>query len=86
MRSVYDLKTKSEVIMFLLEFRRSLGESINMINHVILYLQYEFFTCRNKKKLNTETQRHGEKNEGGRMMDEKEETSITVSSFITHTF
>jgi len=39
MRSVYDLKTKSEMIMFLLEFRRSLGESINMINHVILYLQ-----------------------------------------------
>jgi len=31
--------------------------------------------------------KHGDtekKDEGGRMMDEKEETSITVSSFITH--
>jgi hypothetical protein len=33
-----------------------------------------------KKKLNTETQRHGKKDEGGRMMDEKEKTSITVST------
>jgi hypothetical protein len=33
-----------------------------------------------------ETQRHGEKNEGGRMMDEKEETGITISSFILSMF
>jgi hypothetical protein len=33
--------------------------------------------------------KHGDtekKDEGGRMMDEKEETSITVSSFILHEF
>ncbi|MDQ1317500.1 MAG: hypothetical protein QG588_1152, partial [Candidatus Poribacteria bacterium] len=28
--------------------------------------------------------RHGEKDEGGRMTDEKEEVNITISSFITH--
>jgi len=44
---------------------------------------HEFFTYRNRKNLNTETQRHGEKDEGGRMMDEKEET---VLRFILHTF
>jgi hypothetical protein len=35
-----------------------------------------------KKHGDTEARR--KKDEGGRMMDEKEETSITVSSFITH--
>jgi hypothetical protein len=33
--------------------------------------------------------KHGDtekKDEGGRMMDEKEETSITISSFIPHPF
>jgi hypothetical protein len=35
-----------------------------------------------KKHGDTEARSHGEKDEGGRMMDEKEETSITFSSFI----
>ena len=50
-----------------------------------LCLLYEFFTYRNKKKLNTETQRHGENLES--MKDESDprlsgaETVILVSSF-----
>jgi len=51
---------------------------------MIIYTTFSVY--RNKKKLNTETQRHGEKNEGGRAMDEKEETSIIVSSFILSKF
>ena len=40
MSSVYDLKTKSEMVAFLCELRRSMCDTINSVNHVIEYLQF----------------------------------------------
>jgi hypothetical protein len=58
------------------------------LDFISLYYTYESISRKDEylirvfQLLNTETLRHGEKNEDRSIKDEKEETSITVSSFI----